>query len=145
MSDFVCIDACIAVKWLIPEHDSDRALDLYAHILANQDTVIAPPHMPVEVVNTIRKKARREEITPAEAEHALANFLGFSINLAVPAGLHDAALLLAQRFDRPTVYDTYYVALAEIAGCQMWTADQKLLNALGGRIPFVKSLSNFPD
>lgn len=127
------------------EPDSDVALDLYTQIAADKDTIIAPPHMPTEVVNTLRKKVRREEITPADAEQALAAFLGFPISISTPDGLYESALLLAQRFDRPTVYDTHYVALAEFAGCVMWTADQKLLNALNGRLQFVKPLSSLRD
>jgi predicted nucleic acid-binding protein len=141
VNGFVCIDACVAVKWIVPEPDSDVALDLYTQVAADKDTIIAPPHMPIEVVNALRKKVRREEITPADAEQALAAFLGLPINIATPEGLYESALLLAQRFDRPTVYDTQYVALAELAGCDMWTADLRLLNALNGRLPFVKSLS----
>ena len=141
MSAFVCVDACVAVKWIVPEADSDVALDFYARILTNNDTIIVPPHMPVEVVNTIRRKSRRQEITPGEAERALMNFIGLAINITVPEGLHEAALLLAQRFDRPTVYDTHYVALAQIAACEFWTVDQKLLNALGGRLDFVRPLA----
>jgi predicted nucleic acid-binding protein len=127
------------------EPDSDVALDLYTQIAADKDTIIAPPHMPIEVINTLRKKVRREEITPADAEQALAAFLGFPISISTPDGLYESALLLAQRFDRPTVYDTHYVALAEFAGCVMWTADQKLLNALNGRLQFVKPLSSLRD
>lgn len=144
MNAFVCIDACVAVKWVLPEHDSDQAFELYTHILAEKDSIIAPPHMPVEVVNTIRQKVRRGEITPADAEDALSAFLALPVNIATPEGLYESSLLLAQRFDRPTVYDTHYVALAQIAGCEFWTADKKLLNALGGRLPFVKELSPLP-
>ena len=56
------------------------------------------------------------------------------------AGLYERALSLAEQFNRPTVYDTHYVALAEIAGCDFWTADQRLVNALGGKLAFVKTL-----
>ena len=143
MNALVCIDACVAVKWVLPESDSDLAFDLYTTILAVNDSIVAPPHMPVEVVNTIRKKVRRGEITPADGEDALAAFLALPVSIAIPEGLYESALLLAQRFDRPTVYDTHYVALAQIAGCEFWTADQKLLNALDGRLPFVKPLAGF--
>ena len=143
VNGFVCIDACVAVKWVVPEHDSATADALFARITTENDAMIAPPHMPVEVVNALRKKVLHKEITPAESERALASFLSFPVSIAAPEGLYESAFLLAQRFDRPTVYDTHYVALAEIAGCEMWTADQRLLNALGGRLPFVKSLSSF--
>lgn len=143
MSDVVCIDACVAVKWVVPEEDSDRAQALFERIMADGDTMIAPGHMPVEVLNAIWKKASRGDITQTEADEALQTFLKFPISLAAPAGLHEAALALARRFNRPTVYDTEYVALAEFAGCQLWTADLRLVNALNGRLPFVRPLHQF--
>lgn len=143
MNALVCVDACVAAKWVLPEPDSDLASDLYARIVADGDSIIAPPHMGVEVVNTIRKKVRRREISPADSEDALSAFLALPISIAIPDGLYESALLLAQRFDRPTVYDTHYVALAQIAGCDFWTADRKLVNALNDRLPFVRPLGSF--
>jgi predicted nucleic acid-binding protein len=143
VNGFVCVDACVAVQWVLPEDDSDVASDFYTSIAAANDTIIVPPHMPVEVVNAIRKKVRRGEVSPADGEDALSAFLALPVSIAVPEGMYESALLLAQRFDRPTVYDTHYVALAQIAGCELWTADKKLLNALNNRLAFVKPLASF--
>jgi predicted nucleic acid-binding protein len=144
VNGYVCIDACVALKWVVPEADSETADALLIRITSEKDVMIAPPHMLVEVVNALRKKVLRKEITPAESEQALATLLSFPISIAMPEGLYESALLFAQRFDRATVYDTHYLALAQLADCEMWTADQRLLNALGGRLPFVKSLDSFP-
>jgi len=143
MSGFVCVDASVAAKWVLPEDDSELALELFSESLATDTTLIAPPHMPVEVVNAIGRRVARGLITQAEAEEILATFLGFAVDLAVPAGLYEEALKLAGRFERPAVYDMHYVALAEIVGCELWTADQDLLNALRDRLPFVKPLRTY--
>ena len=143
MNGFVCIDASVAVKWVIPEEDSELAQRLYEHSLAESDTVIAPPHMPVEVLNAIRKRVSRRDLTPVEADEAATAFLDFAVSLAAPRDMHMKSMSLALQFDRPTVYDTHYVALAQIAECVMWTADKRLLNALGGRLPFVRDIAEF--
>ena len=65
------------------------------------------------------------------------------IEAALPAGLYKRALQLAHRYGRPTIYDTLYVALAELAGCDFWTADKRLVNALGDRLTFVRPLHSF--
>jgi predicted nucleic acid-binding protein len=70
-------------------------------------------------------------------------FLDFAMQLATPSGLYELALRLAQDYDRPAVYDMPYVALAQIAGCDLWTADRRLINALNGRLPFVKDLRTY--
>jgi predicted nucleic acid-binding protein len=42
------------------------------------------------------------------------------------------------------IYDCVYVALAEREGCELVTADDKLVKNLQGRFPFVISLSSLP-
>ena len=79
-----------------------------------------------------------------DASFALKLFLHFD-NLAIeihePTDLYRAAREFARRFNRPTVYDCCYLALAAIIGCDYWTADQRLVNALGGRLPWVRTLT----
>ncbi|HEX5369708.1 MAG TPA: type II toxin-antitoxin system VapC family toxin [Dehalococcoidia bacterium] len=143
MSDSVCIDASIVVKWLLPEADSDQAIALRRRLRAEDRTLIAPPHMPIEVTNVIRQRVVRHELTPAEGEDLAGVLAEMPILIASPPGLYRTAIDLAHRFDRPTVYDTQYVALAQIAGCDFWTADRKLTKALDNRLPFVKPLRSF--
>jgi len=140
VSGFLCIDASVAAKWVLPEEGSELALDLYARSRDDDTTLIAPPHLPIEVTNAIRRRVARKLITSPEGEALLDAFLDFALSLAAPLGLYERALQLAERFDRPTAYDTHYVALAEIAGCELLTADRTLINALGGQLSFVKPL-----
>jgi predicted nucleic acid-binding protein len=143
VSPLVCVDANIVVKWLLTEEDSPTALALAAKLRADDATVIAPPHMAIEVVNVIRVRVRRGELKPVEGEDLIDAFTELPIQIAAPNGLYRAAFELAQRYDRRTVYDTQYVALAQLAGCDFWTADMRLINALDGRIPFVRPLHTF--
>ena len=143
MSGYVCIDANIAVKWLLTEDDTATAISLAEHFRVERNTLVAPPHMPVEVTNVIRTRVRHGELTPAEAEDLAELFATFPIEIAMPAGMSRRALDLAHRYGRPTVYDTHYVALAELVGCDFWTADMRLVNALDGRLPFVRALDTF--
>ena len=45
---------------------------------------------------------------------------------------------------RVGVYDCLYVALAEREGCELVTADAKLLTSLGVTFPFIIPLSSLP-
>jgi predicted nucleic acid-binding protein len=137
----ICIDASVAAKWVFIEEDSDLAT---AAFRAHEDSgIIAPAFMAAELTNSIRRRVARGLMTHEEGEEALDRFLSFEVTLATDPSVHLEALRLAHRFDRPAAYDMHYVALAQIAGCDLWTADERLLNALGGRLDFVKSLSAY--
>jgi predicted nucleic acid-binding protein len=143
VSGYVCVDASVVVKWLLTEDDSASAIALAEKLRSEAVTLIAPPHMPIEVVNVIRVRVLRGELTQVEGDDLVDVFTALPIEIASPAGIYRKALDLANRYGRPNVYDTHYVALAELAGCDFWTADMRLVNALNGRLPFVRALSSF--
>ena len=143
MSGFICVDANIAAKWIFREENTPLALRLYNDSIANQIDVIEPPHFTVEVVNVIRRRVARAMITAAEGENYLRQFLRFTVSVASPPGIYEQALRRAQELNHPSAYDAHYIALAHIAGCDFWTADKRLLNALDGRLPFVRDLANY--
>ena len=52
-------------------------------------------------------------------------------------------LILAQQSDCLTVYDAFYLALSEFAGCELWTADRRLYSVVTHDLPWVKWLGNY--
>jgi len=42
------------------------------------------------------------------------------------------------------VYDATYAALAELRGCEFWTADKAFDDAVKAALPFVKYLPDYP-
>jgi len=52
-------------------------------------------------------------------------------------GTHARALELAHRFGQPASYDAHYLALAERERCDVWTADERLWNAVREELPWV--------
>lgn len=65
------------------------------------------------------------------------------VKLLYPDGLHHVAWELAQRFNRPTTYDSHYLALAEMLGCALWTGDRRLYNVVKDELPWVKWLGDY--
>jgi hypothetical protein len=45
---------------------------------------------------------------------------------------------------RKRVYDATYAALAELRGCEFWTADKVFYDAVKGVLVFVKHLPDYP-
>lgn len=58
--------------------------------------------------------------------------------------LLERAFELAEVYARPAGYDCVYLALAERLNCELWTGDQKLVNAVSGSLTWVKWCGSFP-
>jgi predicted nucleic acid-binding protein len=114
------IDASVAIKWVIDEDGTRKALALRSYLLA------APDLLTAECANILWKKVRRGEISDEEASFA-ANLLGRAdIDLLPMRPLLEPATRIAVALDHPA-YDCVYLAAAEAVGLPFVTADERLL------------------
>lgn len=139
----VCVDASLALKLVLEEEDSDKARDLWASWVADELEIIAPYHLAFETTSVIRNHVYRREISAEAGQGAFEALQAQGIELVHPATLLERAWALAQQFNRPTAYDACYLALGEIAGCEVWTADRRLYNAVRDTLPWVRRLGDF--
>jgi predicted nucleic acid-binding protein len=140
----IVIDASVAAKLVLTdEPHADKALALVRDSLNRSEPVVAPALLPSEVTNILGQRMRRTQMPLQVARQLLADFLALLITLATPAGLHDRALELADQHDLSAAYDAHYLALAQLLGCDLWTADQRLVNAVGIALPFVKWIGDY--
>ncbi|MCD6032014.1 MAG: hypothetical protein K0S78_4196, partial [Thermomicrobiales bacterium] len=76
----ICIDASVAVKWLLIEERSDRAIALYEVTAKSNQPIVAPPLLPLEITNILRQRMRTENgISLTRATEHLATFLALPI------------------------------------------------------------------
>jgi len=136
----VCVDASFVLKILLDEPDSPSAVEHWTKWIADDCQIVAPHHLLFEVVSVLRNNVYREVITPEAGDKALAAFLAQDIALLYPDHLIEQSWLLAARFNRPTVYDATYLALGELLGCEVWTADRRLYNAAGFALHWLRLL-----
>ncbi len=120
------VDASVAVKWVLPEPDSDSAIALRDKELHAPDLALA------ECGNALRVRVHRGVLSKAEAEACFA-----ALSLApvrwVPTGQVTAeAMALSLDLDHP-VYDCVYLALAIARDLPLVTADRRLIAAARGR------------
>jgi predicted nucleic acid-binding protein len=135
------LDSNVALKWVLPERDTPKAVKLRNEFRRGAHELLAPDVFIVEVAHAIAKAERRGIIPSGHGERRLLSVLN-----SLPA-LHPAGPLLRTAFriatqERIGIYDCLYVALADREGCDLVTADQRLLNALQGMYPFIKSLAS---
>ncbi|HYC62011.1 MAG TPA: type II toxin-antitoxin system VapC family toxin [Thermoanaerobaculia bacterium] len=93
--------------------------------------ISAPDLIGPELGNTLWKKVRRRELTPAEATALLNAFDRIGVEIYPSTVLLSPALDLAVALDR-TVHDSLYLALAVAQDGVLVTADQKFHAAVNG-------------
>ncbi|MGH7965856.1 MAG: type II toxin-antitoxin system VapC family toxin [Candidatus Binatia bacterium] len=136
------IDASIVVKWLNPhEALADKATLIRDDYEQGRISLVVPTFWDYEVANGINKAVARSHLSEQEGHEAMALLLAVRAQkeaLPSPQESYD----LARRYQR-SVYDSWYLSLAEKMGCEFWTADQKLYNAIKDKVSFVKWLADY--
>ncbi len=141
----LCVDANVVVKLVLPgEPYRSKARQLVNDCLRNQITLIAPPFFVVEVDTIIRKRVYVGILTVAEAEKAYAGLDRIPVRPSTHPQLRQRTREIAARFNQRTVYDACYAALAELRGCEFWTADKAFYDVVKAALTFVKYLPDYP-
>ncbi len=126
----VVIDASVMLKLLLPEEGSEAVRGLWREWIERDAEITAPFLLACEVVSVLRNKVFRRELPPEAGDAAIAAFLGQAVSLLHPHGIEDTAWALARRLNLPTAYDAMYLALAELTGGELWTADRRFAAGL---------------
>jgi len=133
----VCVDASLVVALLAPERFSQLALSLWEAWVTADYTITAPRLLCYEVTAALYRKAFQGLISWDDEQAILNQFINLDIDWDEPTGLPVRASELARVFQRPNTYDAFYLAQAEILGCPLWTADERLYNAVRGRFSLI--------
>ena len=136
----VCVDASFALKLVLLEPEREPVRARWAVWLRDGWTVIAPWLWSFETHAVLRRKVARGELIDAEGREAWRTLRRQGIRTVHPRGLFDRAWAIAAELSRPTTYDAVYLAVAELRGCEFWTADQRLLNAAASKFAWVRSV-----
>jgi len=137
------LDSSVALKWVLPEPDSAKALLLRADFQAGAYELLAPDIFPVEVAHALARAERRNLLAVGQASPLLAAVMLTAPHFHPYQPLLGRALSIASPA-RIGVYDCLYVALAERESCEFVTADDRLVRNLLARFPFIVSLASMP-
>lgn len=113
------VDTSVVLKWYAPEPDSEIAAAWLNEPLLAPDLILA------ELGNAMWKKARRDEIRPAQASAALPHLRTY-VRLVRSDALAEPALSIAMELGHP-IYDCFFLALAEEKDVVLVTSDQRLV------------------
>ena len=133
-TEILVVDASVAVKWFIPEEHSD-----VAELLLDENFDLAVPRLFFsEFGNILWKKFTRGELSREDAMDAATRLRSASLKPMPDELLLEAAVGIACDLNHPA-YDCYYLALADMLGTTLVTADKKFANKVADptRVVFV--------
>lgn len=123
----VVIDANISLALALPLPYSGGAVARMQAWQREQAELLVPTLWEYEVVTGLRRACFQGMIKPEESSTIFGEILNMNIEVVPPTfERHQRALLWAERFGQSKVYDTQYLALAELTGAEFWTADKRL-------------------
>jgi predicted nucleic acid-binding protein len=137
------LDSSVALKVVLPEADSARAIRLLDEFANAIHILIAPDLFTPEVANGLVAAERQGRIKRGES-FLLLNDILFNAPAIFPSGpliVRGMEIALACR---NAVYDCVYLALAEQEQCEFVTADDKFIKSLQATFPFIVPLVALP-
>ena len=135
------LDASVGIKWVMNEVDSAKARQLRDDFRSQIHELIAPDSFPLEAAHSLTKARRRGIVT--DATRLWVELMVDSPQLVPSVPLMLRALAVANQA-RIGVYDCLYLALAEREGCELVTADARLINSLQPTYPSIIALASVP-
>lgn len=132
----ICVDASFVLAFLLPEEEfTDRATSLFARWRETQETMIAPALLYFQVLSSIRLAVHSSRIDADAGDGSFSVFRQMPIEIRSPAGLWDRCWEIGKAMNPPRLYDASYLALGDIEGCDVWSADRRFVRFVGERSP----------
>lgn len=137
------LDANVALKWVLAEPDSTKALQLRRDFLLAIHELVAPDFFEIEIAHALTRAERQGKIAIGQAAILWSDVLSTPPRLERFGPLVSDAITISSQF-RHGVYDCLYIVLAARENCELVTADDKPLKKLQPHFPFIISLASLP-
>jgi len=138
MNGMVCIDASLALTWLLPAEQNEAANALRREWDKEGMELITTPLFHAEVTSVLREQVYFRRLLPEEGEEAFSIYLDIGVRSIDDPEVQKKAWELAKKFNLPRTYDMQYLAVAELENCELWTSDKRLANSLQGRVKRIR-------
>jgi predicted nucleic acid-binding protein len=141
------VDANVLVALAVPLPYSAAAGARMDGWIEVGEILVSPALWEYEATSAIRKYAVQRDVEAAEIQQALLRLDSLPVE-SIPndPDLRRAALIWAARLGHHAAYDSFYVALAERLGTELWSADLRLVNGCAAQgTHFVKPISQSPS
>ena len=139
----VCVDASLALTWLLSVRADEPADSLRRRWLIDDVELVGPPLFRAEVTSVLREEVFFKRLTPGEGEEAFSIYSAIPIRIVNSPHIYRKAWELAVEYHQHRTYDMQYLAVAEMEDCELWTLDRRLINSLRGKNKRIKWVGNF--
>jgi predicted nucleic acid-binding protein len=124
------IDASIAVWAVVPAAAPFDTLKLIGGWRRRGVRLLSPSLFLAESTSAIRKLVHGGILSVEEGSTALSDLLDLDVDIIQETGEHcRAAFRWAERLEQSKAYDGFYLAVAEYADSELWTADERLVHS----------------
>lgn len=155
----IVVDACLICDSLIGELDRRERARRFLRDLNNAHIALLAPHLfSGESDTAIRQAIYRQGLLEINLPAIYATLdkipVRIILNETESHSIRLRAREIAAMLGQPSVYDSTYAALAELRGCDFWTADKRFANAANQQrhgpdgasipaFPFVKFIDDY--
>ena len=137
MPSTLVVDAGLALRLVLPGPEQARLQALAAEWRRDGAALVAPDLWLYEVTSALAKAVHFEVLTDDEGRRALGLLHRLEVRLTPPDAAQAAlAYDWTRRLRRAGAYDSFYLALAETLGVDLWTTDRRLRAAVD--LPWVR-------
>ncbi len=142
----VVIDANVLLNFALKKHPYHlQAQQFITDALRDGVHLMSPALWESEADSGIRRMASIGVLTSDAAATAQTLLDAMPVNVVYEPAARVAARQLVDHIKQTKVYDAVYLALAQVRGCDLWTADQRLFNAAStAGLSFVKFIGTYP-
>jgi predicted nucleic acid-binding protein len=137
MGESLVVDASYTYELLVPgsEHrDLKQQMDSWRQ---GGIQILAPSLWLYEMTSVITREVCRHVLTSGEGRRLLGLAWALDVSLVPPDEYQvRRAYEWTCRLNRAATYDSFYLALAEVNGCELWTTDQRLQRTTN--VPWVR-------
>lgn len=130
MTEIRVLDASALITYLTDTFTTRQ----HIYDVLHSRVLVAPENLPVEVTSALRALERSGNLPPHEATRIRSNAMTFQAELYPFLPLADRIWELRHNL---TVYDAWYVALAEALNAPLVTTDIRLARSPGTRCDFI--------
>ena len=132
------IDSSVIIKWFSKEEYTDLALKIRKSFVDGNIEIVVPDLQLYEIANALRYN---KNLGKSEVDNAVKSLIEIGIKIVVPTKAVMKTAINIAYDNELSIYDAYFVALAQELGFTFITADKKLYKKID-KLNFVKLLKD---